>query len=54
MKDKIDFQKTFKAIRQLPLEVSFQQVEAWVRQQPEHRADLLSRIKWRFGRWFDN
>ena len=54
MARKINIQKTFEAIRQLPLEVSMQQVELWVRQRPFKSPGLLERVKWHFTNWFNN
>lgn len=46
MQRNINTSKTFEAIRQLPLAISFQQVEFWVSQQPE----IHSRSRFNF--WF--
>lgn len=54
MRSKINIQQTFKAIRQLPLEISFEQVEAWVRQEPiAPTLNLFQRIKARLLRWLE-
>lgn len=41
---KISIAKTLREMRKLPLEVSFEQVEDWVRQQPI--LDLKPRSRW--------
>jgi len=54
MKRMISYPKTLKAIRQLPLEVSFDQVRYWVEQHPlsknQDQVNWWARIKaWIFG-----
>jgi len=53
---KISISKTLKEMRKLPLEVSFEQVEEWVCQQPIIELESRSRwmewlIKMNFKRW---
>lgn len=52
MENEKTIRQTFRAIRQLPLEVSFQQVEQWVRQQPAFEMKKTSwwmRLVLKFG-----
>lgn len=48
MKKSINITKTFQQIHQLPLEVSFEQVEQWVLEQPLKKE---KRTAWNFDFW---
>lgn len=54
MKRLINTSQTFRAIRQLPLEISYKQVEAWIRsQQIESRPlSLLNKLKHWWKHWW--
>lgn len=55
---KSNLHNTFQHIRQLPLEVSFAQVEQWVKQQPvvdiKNRHWMTSLVAKLMGKWSDN
>ncbi len=52
MKNEKAISRTFQALRQLPLEISFQQVESWVRKQTVFEKETPSwwrRFRGKFG-----
>lgn len=58
MNQDLNMTKTFQAIRQLPLEVSFEQVQQWVQQEPliELRSRHWTIDFWTllFSKWTEN
>lgn len=54
MRKNIDLEHTFEAIRQLPIDISLEQVKQWITKERQQPIRFSTKINWRFFKWFDN